>query len=43
MMNRQIATRHQNREGPDWLALLVLGSLIFAWMVFLAVAGFRSW
>ena len=40
-LDRRIVSRQQRYEGPDWPALLVLGALIFAWMMFLAVTGFR--
>jgi hypothetical protein len=40
-MWRQVLSRQQGYEGPDWPALLVLGSLVFIWMIFLAVTAFR--
>ena len=40
-MWRQVLNRQQGYEGPDLPALLVLGSLIVVWMIFLAVTAFR--
>jgi hypothetical protein len=40
-MDRRIFGRQHSYEGPDWPALVVLGTLIFTWMIFLAVTGYR--
>ena len=39
-MDRRIVSP-RSYEGPDWPALLVLGALIFAWMIFLGITGLR--